>query len=94
MKNHGIVDDDVGKKKSSIKSKEENVWISAVTGDRAEQRIFDQIQKISDKPCLLINGFNEEDLFKVLKEKLRQDQKKIKLSDQELQFSRRPNLTK
>ena len=49
MKNHGIVDDDVSRRRRK-KSKDEKVWISRVSGDRAEQRIFDQIQrKFSDK---------------------------------------------
>ena len=50
MKDHGFVDDDVGRNRRK-KSKEEKDWINTVTGDRAEQRIFDQIQrKFSDKP--------------------------------------------
>ena len=43
------------------------------------------------KPWFLVNGFKEQDLFKVVKEKLRQDQKKIKLSDQESQFYKATN---
>ena len=43
------------------------------------------------KPWFLVNGFKEQDLFKVVKEKLRQDQKKIKLSDQESQFFKATN---
>ena len=92
MKNHGIVDDiDMGRKRRK-KSKDEKVWIRAVTGDRGEQRIFDLIQsKFSDKPCLLVNGFNEQDLLKVVKDELRQDQKRIKLSDQESKFYKATN---
>ena len=86
MKNHGFVDDDVGRNRRE-KGKEENDWISTVIGDRAEQRIFDQIQsKFSAKPWFLINGFKEQDLFKVVKEKLQQDMKSTKLSDQESKF--------
>ena len=86
MKNHGFVDDDVGRNRRK-KSKEEKDWINTVTGDRAEQKIFDQIQrKFSDKPWFLVNGFKEQDLFKVVKEKLQQDMKSTKLSDQESKF--------
>ena len=91
MKNHGVVDDDVGRNRRK-KSKEEKDWINTVIGDRAEQRIFDQIQrKFSDKPCFLINGFKEQDLFKVVKEQLQPDMKKIRLSDQESKFYKATN---
>ena len=91
MKNHGIVDDDVGRN-GRKKSKEENDWINTVKGDRAEQRIFDQIQrKFSDKPWFLINGFKEQDLFKVVKEQLQPDMKRIRLSDQESKFYKATN---
>ena len=91
MKNHGFVDDDVGRNRRE-KGKEENDWISTVIGDRAEQRIFDQIQRnFSDKPCFLINGFKEQDLFKVVKEQLQQDMKSIKLSNEESKYYKATN---
>ena len=91
MKNHGVVDDDVGRNRRK-KSKEEKDWINTVTGDRAEQKIFDQIQrKFSDKPCFLINGFKEQDLFKVVKEQLQQDMKSIKLSNEESKYYKATN---
>ena len=74
---------DDGERKGGEKSKEEKNWIKAVSGLRAEQRIFDKIQRhFSDKPCLLMNGFSEHDLIKVVKSKLQQDKKGIQLSDQ------------
>ena len=82
LKTHGIVSDDVGRK-GGEKSKDESNWIKAVSGLRAEQRIFDKIQRhFSDKPCLLINGFTEHDLIKVVKSKLQKEKKGIQLSDQ------------
>ena len=91
MKNHGFVDDDVGRNRRE-KGKEENDWISTVIGDRAEQRIFDQIQsKFSDKPWFLINGFKEQDLFKVVKEQLQPDMQSIKLSKQESKYYKATN---
>ena len=55
----------------------------AVSGYRAEQRIFDELQRqFSGQPCLLMNGFSEHDLIKVVKSKLQQEKKGIHLSDQ------------
>ena len=82
VKTHGIVSDDLGRK-GGEKSKEEINWIKAVTGHRAEQRIFDKIQRnFSEKPCLLMNGFTEHDLIKVVKSKLQHEKKGIELSDE------------
>ena len=56
MKTHGILSDS----KRFCETKEEIDWISAVSGLRAEQRVFDQIQQhLSDDPCLLINGLDQ-----------------------------------
>ena len=83
VKYHGIVSDDAGERKGGDKSKEERNWIKAVSGLRAEQRIFDEIQRhFSDKPCLLMNGFTEHDLIKVVKRKLQQEKKGIELSNE------------
>ena len=89
LKTHGIVSDDVGRK-GGEKSKDESNWIKAVSGLRAEQRIFDKIQRhFSDKPCLLINGFTEHDLIKVVKSKLQQEKKGIELSEKvNIQFEK------
>ena len=77
VKSHGIVRDDGGRKGDDV-SKEEKVWNKDVSGLKAEQRIFDELQRqFSDQPCLLMNGFSEQDLIKVVKSKL---QKKGKCS--------------
>ena len=70
VKTQGIVRDDGGRKGPEI-SKDEKDWNKAVSGLRAEQRIFDELQRqFSDQPCLLMNGFSEHDLIKVVRDKL------------------------
>ena len=82
LKTHGIVKDDRGRQESEI-SKEEKVWYKKVSGIRAEQRIFDEIQRqFSDQPCLLMNGFSEQDLIKVVKSKLQKKGKCEALSNE------------
>ena len=82
VKTHGIVRDDGGRE-GDLVSKEEKDWNKAVSGLRSEQRIFNEIQRqFSDQPCLLMNGFSEHNLFKVVKSKLQQDKKGIHLSGQ------------
>ena len=82
LKTHGIVSDDVGRKGGEKSKDYERTWIKAVSGLRAEQRIFDKIHRhFSDKPCLLVNGFTEHDLIKVVKSKLQQEKKEIELSE-------------
>ena len=81
LKTHGIVSDDVGRKGGEKSKDYDRTWIKDASGLRAEQRIFDQIQRhFSDKPCLLVNGFLEQDLIKVVKSKLQKEKKEI--SDQ------------
>ena len=82
VKTHGIVSDDGGVRKKVDKIKE--YWTKAVSGLRAEQRIFDQIETLfADEPCLLMNGFKETDLIKVVKSTLKRDKSPIEpLSDQ------------
>ena len=78
---HGIVSErrEGGEKE---KSKEEKDWYKAASGRRAEQKIFDKIQKqFSDQPCLLLNGFHEQDLIKVIREEIKGIKGKGKLSD-------------
>ena len=75
VKTHGIVRDDGGRKGDDI-GKEEKDWNKAVSGLRAEQSIFDELQRqFFDEPCLLMNGFSEHNLIKVVKSKLQKDKK-------------------
>ena len=77
VKPHGIVLDERGRRGDDL-CKEEKDWNKAVSGLRAEQRMFDELQRhFSDQPCLLMNGLREQDLIKVVKSKL---QKKGKCS--------------
>ena len=78
---HGIFNKE-GERQDSNKSKEEKEWLKAASGHRAEQKIFDKLQEqFFDRPCLLVNGFKEDYMIKVAKEKSRK-KKKGKLSDQ------------
>ena len=65
------------------KSKEEKNWYKAASGLRAEEKIFDKLQEqFSDHPCLLVNGFKEQDMIKVIKEIIKGTERKGELSDQ------------
>ena len=82
VQTHGIVRNDGGRKNDEV-TREENDWQKAVSGLRAEQRIFDEIQShFSDQPCLLMNGFSEHDLIKVMKSKLQKKGKCDALSNE------------
>ena len=77
---HGIVSEERGGVERE-KSREETNWYKAASGLRAEQKIFDKLQEqFSDHPCLLVNGFYEQNIIKVIKEGI--DRKGIQLSDQ------------
>ena len=80
---HGILSKEGERNDSINKSKEEKVWLKAASGHRAEQKIYDKLQEqFSDQPCLLVNGFCENFLIKVAKEKIPKRKTGIKLSDQ------------
>ena len=82
VKTQGIVRDDGGRKGPEI-SKDEKDWNKAVSGLRAEQRLFDELQRqFSDQPCLLMNGFNENDLIKVAERNLQKKGKCDVFSDE------------
>ena len=86
VKTHGIVRDDGGRKGEEI-SKEEKEWNKRVSGIRAEQRLFDLLQRLfSDEPCLLMNGFNESDLIKVVESNLQKRGKCDVLSDEVITY--------
>ena len=87
---HGIVSEEGGGGERE-KSKEEKDWYKAASGLRAEEKIFDKLQEqFSDQPCLLVNGFKEQDMIKVIKEKIKDIIKgKGKLSEQVIIFFHR-----
>ena len=79
---HGILSEEEGRGKRE-KSKKEKDWCKAAFGLRAEQKIFDKLkEQFSDHPCLLVNGFKEQDMIKLIKEKIKEIKGKGKLSKQ------------
>ena len=79
---HGIVSEEEGRGERE-KSKKEKDWYKAASGLRAEEKIFDKLQEqFSDNPCLLVNGFKEQDMIKVIKEKIKDIKGKGELSEQ------------
>ena len=70
-------------------------WNTAVRGQSSEQELFDVLQrKFANDPCLLVSGFKESDLIKVVKEHLKKERKKEKgviLNEREIQFQKITN---
>ena len=71
---HGIVEEEgMGERDKSKKQKE---WCKAARGLRAEEKIFDKLrEQFSEQPCLLVNGFKEQSMLKIIKEKNRKRNK-------------------
>ena len=89
----GIVSEEEGRgeRHEREKSKKEIAWCKAARGLRAEEKIIDKLrQQCHAMPCLLLNGFKEQNMIKVIKEKNQKNKKgRTKLSDQ---VTRRSNL--
>ena len=63
--------------------KQLRAWVTATAGQSAEEKIFNMLtRKFSDKPCLLVNGFTENDLLKVVRENLKKEGKGTEMSQQ------------
>ena len=63
--------------------KQLHTWVTATAGGAAEEKIFNMLKrKFSDKPCLLVNGFTENDLLKVVRENLKKEGKGTEMSQQ------------
>ena len=63
--------------------KQLHTWVTATAGGHAEEKIFNMMtRKFSDKPCLLVNGFTENDLLKVVRENLKKEGKGTEMSQQ------------
>ena len=57
-------------------------WVTATRGKTAEEEIFKMLTTMfSDEPCLLVSGFNENYLLKVVRENLRREGKGLKISE-------------
>ena len=66
------------------KSKKQKEWCKAAKGLRAEEKIFDKLrEQFSDQPCLLLNGFKEQFMFKLIKEK-NQKKERMKLINEQV----------
>ena len=80
------------KTNSNVSEKTESdfvhIWQRAALGQSAEQRVYDMlVRKFSNQPCLLVHGFKEDDLVKVVKENI-DNEKKNNLKDNELTLKR------
>ena len=59
-----------------------HTWVKATRGKSAEEEIFTMLTTMfSDEPCLLVSGFTENILLKVVRENLRREGKGLKLSE-------------
>ena len=78
-------------KKKSEKTESDHIhcWEKAASGQFAEQRVYDMLQKMfSNEPCLLVHEFKENDLLKVIKENIDNEkrEKNNDLTQKEFQF--------
>ena len=86
VKTHGIPSEGRRMLKNYEGEEEEReqlrTWVTATRGKSAEEEIFKMLTTMfSDEPCLLVSGFNENDLLKVVRENLRRKGKGLKLSE-------------
>ena len=52
--------------------KQLHTWVTATAGQSAEEKIFNMLTTMFyDEPCLLVSGFTENDLLKVVRENLK-----------------------
>lgn len=80
--NDGDVTSGGKQRKKSNKTESDLVheWEKAAAGQFAEQKVHDMLQKrFSNKPCLLVHGFKESDLVKVIRENIEQERRDAKL---------------
>ena len=58
-------------------------WVQDTAGKWAEEKIFNKLTSMfSDEPCLLVSGFTEADLLKVVRENLQMERKGSEMSEQ------------
>ena len=59
-----------------------HTWVTETRGKSAEEEIFNMLTTMfSDEPCLLVSGFTENNLLKVVRENLRREGKGLKLTE-------------
>ena len=95
-----------GKQTKKAKQNESELihsWEKAASGQFAEQRVYEILQKrFSNEPCLLVHEFKENDLLKVMRENFAQERRDSKskqnnsisensLTEREFQFSKLTN---
>ena len=93
VKTHGIPSE--GKKllkerKKKKRKKEDgeqlqriSYWVQDTTGKWAEEKIFNKLTSMfSDEPCLLVSGFTEADLLKVVRENFQKERIGSEMSEQ------------
>ena len=79
------------KKEEKTESVLVHSWQKAAAGQFAEQRVYAMLQKrFSNGPCVLVHGYKENDLVKVIKENIdkekRENPKNTDLTQRELKF--------
>ena len=58
-------------------------WVKDTTGQWAEEKLFDKLTTMfSDEPCLLVSGFTENILLKVVRENLQKEGRGSEMSEQ------------
>ena len=58
-------------------------WVQDTAGKWAEEKIFNKLTSMfSDEPCLLVSGFTEADLLKVVRENLQKERIGSEMSEQ------------
>lgn len=84
------------KKEEKSESDRVHAWEKAASGQFAEQKVYDMLQKrFSSLPCLLVHEFKENDLIKVIKENIdiekKEKEKNDDLTQRELNFFKLTN---
>ena len=84
VKTHGIPSEG----RSMLENYEEedrkqlHTWVTATAGKSAEEEIFNMLTTMfSDEPCLLVSGFTETDLLRVVRESLQKEGKGSEMSE-------------
>ena len=64
-------------------------WVKAASGQYAEERVFSMLEKrFSNQSCLLVNGFTEKDLVKVIKENIIEEKKLLQQNQKQNQTNK------
>ena len=59
-----------------------HTWVTSTAGKSAEEKLFNMLTTMfSDEPCLLVSGFTETDLLKVVRESLQKEGRGTEMSE-------------